>query len=80
VQVFFHDGTATERIEIEYPLGHRRRRDEAAPLLFEKFRTNAATRLSPEHVDELEQRFRDTERFDGLALTEMMSLVTANHT
>lgn len=38
VQVFFRDGTATERVLIEYPLGHRRRRAEALPLLQEKFR------------------------------------------
>jgi len=38
VQVFFRDGTATERVVVEYPLGHRRRRAEALPLLREKFR------------------------------------------
>ncbi|ADU52081.1 2-methylcitrate dehydratase [Thermaerobacter marianensis DSM 12885] len=38
VQVFFRDGTATEKVAVEYPLGHRRRRDEALPLLHEKVR------------------------------------------
>ena len=38
VQVFFRDGTATSRVEVEYPLGHRRRRKEAEPVLLEKFR------------------------------------------
>lgn len=38
VQVFFRDGTASERVLVEYPLGHRRRRAEALPLLQEKFR------------------------------------------
>lgn len=38
VQVFFRDGTATERVEVEYPLGHKRRRAEAEPVLREKFR------------------------------------------
>ena len=37
LQVFFHDGTATERIVVEYPVGHRRRREEGVPLLLEKF-------------------------------------------
>src|SRR5262249_7586042 len=31
VQVFFKDGTATDKVEIEYPLGHRRRRAEGIP-------------------------------------------------
>ncbi|MCS7197268.1 MAG: bifunctional 2-methylcitrate dehydratase/aconitate hydratase [Candidatus Bipolaricaulota bacterium] len=38
VQVFFRDGSASERVTIEYPIGHRRRRAEAVPLLKEKFR------------------------------------------
>ncbi len=38
VQIFFRDGTASERVLVEYPLGHRRRRAEAQPLLQEKFR------------------------------------------
>src|SRR5258706_16051830 len=38
VQVFFRDGTATERVQIDYPVGHRRRRSEGMPLLVEKFR------------------------------------------
>lgn len=33
LRVVFADGTATERCEVEYPLGHRRRRDEARPRL-----------------------------------------------
>src|SRR5690606_32171539 len=35
LRVHFVDGTATDRIEIEYPLGHRRRRAEGIPLLLE---------------------------------------------
>jgi len=37
VQVFFHDGSATERVAVEYPVGHRRRREEGVPLLLAKF-------------------------------------------
>ncbi len=77
VQVYFDDGSATDRIEIEYPLGHRRRREEAAPLLFEKFRTNAATRLPPERVEQLGECFSNPERFDALTLDELMSAVCA---
>ncbi|MBD2869954.1 bifunctional 2-methylcitrate dehydratase/aconitate hydratase [Paenibacillus arenilitoris] len=46
VQVFFKDGSATERIEIEYPIGHRRRRAEAIPLLERKFEANVRSRFS----------------------------------
>lgn len=38
LEVFFRDGSSTGRVEIRYPIGHRRRRDEGLPLLVEKFR------------------------------------------
>jgi 2-methylcitrate dehydratase len=47
VQVFFNDGSATENIAVEYPIGHRRRRAEGMPLLVKKFETNLASRLAP---------------------------------
>ena len=37
IQIFFNDGSSTERIEVQYPVGHRRRREEGIPLLLEKF-------------------------------------------
>src|SRR5207249_7515016 len=59
VQVFFADGTATENVEVEYPLGHRRRRKEGIPLLVKKFEDNTRTRFvrSEEHTSELQSRF-----------------------
>jgi 2-methylcitrate dehydratase len=46
LQVFFNDGSATEKIAIEYPIGHRRRRAEAIPLLIKKFDANLNSRLA----------------------------------
>ncbi len=40
VQVFFEDGSRTDKVVIEYPVGHRRRREEGIPLLLKKFTTN----------------------------------------
>ncbi|QEA40393.1 2-methylcitrate dehydratase [Pistricoccus aurantiacus] len=45
IQVFFKDGSETDRVEVEYPVGHRRRRAEGIPLLEEKFKANLATRF-----------------------------------
>ena len=45
VQVFFKDGTSTENVAVEYPIGHRRRRTEGIPLLIAKFERNLATRF-----------------------------------
>jgi 2-methylcitrate dehydratase PrpD len=45
--VFFKDGSKTEKVSVEYPIGHRRRRAEGIPVLQAKFERNLATRLSP---------------------------------
>ena len=47
VQVFFEDGSATEKIAVEYPIGHRRRRAEGIPLLIKKFEAHLKSRLAP---------------------------------
>jgi len=59
LQVFFKDGSATEKVEVEYPVGHRRRRAEGIPLLLEKFKANAATCLPQERVQHILSLFAD---------------------
>ena len=51
VQVMFTDGTATENAVVEYPVGHRRRRAEAIPLLMSKFDANVRTRFAGRDAD-----------------------------
>ena len=53
VQVFFKDGSKTQKIEVEYPVGHKRRRNEGIPLLEAKFKANLATRLSPKQCEKI---------------------------
>ncbi|WP_042161660.1 bifunctional 2-methylcitrate dehydratase/aconitate hydratase [Paenibacillus gorillae] len=53
LQIFFKDGSATERVEVEYPIGHRRRRIEGIPLLERKFEANLRTRLAERQVREI---------------------------
>ena len=63
IQVHFTDGTSTARIEIEYPLGHRRRRQEGIPLLERKFRAALATRFAAEQAERIAALCLDEERF-----------------
>ncbi len=72
VQAFFVDGSATEKIEVEYPIGHRRRRAQAIPLLMNKFRENAGTRFRPEKVQELLGLFEDRARLEALRVNEFV--------
>src|SRR5690606_23268494 len=62
VQVFFRDGTYTDRVEIHFPVGHRQRRAEGVPLLEEKFRNNLATRFVPARSDRILALFDSPER------------------
>ncbi|MBE0497330.1 MAG: 2-methylcitrate dehydratase [Campylobacterales bacterium] len=54
IQVFFKDGTCTKKVEVHYPIGHRRRRAEGIPVLIEKYKANLATRLSPKQCARIE--------------------------
>ena len=40
VQIFYKDGSSSEQVAVEYPIGHRRRRSEGIPELIKKFEIN----------------------------------------
>jgi len=75
VQVRFKDGSSTENVTVEYPIGHRRRREDAKPLLVEKFRTNVATQLDNDRVERLAELFADQERLESTAVDDLMNLL-----
>ncbi|HEU4617265.1 MAG TPA: bifunctional 2-methylcitrate dehydratase/aconitate hydratase [Gammaproteobacteria bacterium] len=74
VQVFFKDGSATPRVEVEYPLGHRRRRAEGIPLLLEKFRRNLAARFGEERIERIESLCLDLPRLEATPVDELVEL------
>ncbi|HXF65436.1 MAG TPA: bifunctional 2-methylcitrate dehydratase/aconitate hydratase [Burkholderiales bacterium] len=74
VQVFFRDGSKTERVAIEYPIGHRRRRKEGVPLLEAKFRAHLARRLPPKQQQAILELCRDRERLAATPVHEFMDL------
>ena len=74
VQVFFKDGSATEAVTVEYPIGHRRRREEAAPLLVEKFVENMTTRFEMRQVRDMLAVFEGAD-LDAMPVWEFMDLL-----
>ena len=72
VQVFFSDGTSTEQVVVEYPIGHRRRREESIPLLKKKFWTNLSTRFPAHRCQKIVDLFADQA---GLEDTPVQSLM-----
>ncbi|NOR19620.1 MAG: 2-methylcitrate dehydratase, partial [Xanthomonadales bacterium] len=51
IQVFFNDGSSTERVEISYPIGHKRRREEGIPVLITKFEKAVTDHFSAQQAD-----------------------------
>jgi len=76
VQVFFSDGSFTERLEVEYPLGHRRRREEAKQPLIEKFRHNSQPSLGDERTEQLRELFFNERRLNAMPVDEFVGLLT----
>jgi len=80
IQVFFKDGTATEKIEVEYPIGHRRRRKEGIPLLVEKFKSNLQTRFAPSQVNGILELSSDPSRLNATCVSDFMEHFVAKET
>ncbi|MCL4530801.1 MAG: bifunctional 2-methylcitrate dehydratase/aconitate hydratase [Chloroflexi bacterium] len=80
VQVFFKDGTSTEKVAVEYPIGHRRRRAEGIPLLIEKFRNNLATRFSEGRVHAILDLCSDQQKLEHTPVNEFMNLFVNEQT
>lgn len=57
IQIHFKDGLTTDRVAIEYPLGHRLRRKEAIPKIIEKFSANLAEHYSEKQRNEIEAAY-----------------------
>jgi 2-methylcitrate dehydratase len=52
IQIHFNDGSSTDEIEVEYPIGHKRRREEGIPILEKKFKDN----LSITYTDKVSEQ------------------------
>ncbi len=74
VQVFFKDGSATDKVVVEYPIGHRRRRAEGMPLLVKKFEANLASRLFPEPCREILNLCNDPKALQATAVDKFMDM------
>ncbi|HKW36527.1 MAG TPA: bifunctional 2-methylcitrate dehydratase/aconitate hydratase [Burkholderiales bacterium] len=74
LQVFFRDGTATRKVAVEYPVGHRRRRREGIPLLEAKFRTNLARRFPEERRKAILELCLDQGRLEATPVSQFVDL------
>ena len=74
LQVFFKDGSQTDKVEVEYPVGHRHRRHEGIPLLERKFLNSLKSTYSKEHSDSIYSLCLDKERIEQIPVNEFMDM------
>lgn len=74
VQVHYIDGTSSEFVECEYPLGHRFRRDEAIPKIIEKFLSNLKAQFPAGQQRKIEEVVSNQESLEKMNVNEFVTL------
>ena len=77
MQVFFNDGTSTDRIEVHFPIGHRERREEGIPVLMKKFVDSVAPKLKPDQWEALNALSLDRAKLAETSVDDFMALLVA---
>ena len=75
VQVFFKDGSSTEKVSVDAPIGHRQRRAEGIPILVKKWEAAIAAKLSPKKCAALNALCADQAAFEAVPVQEFMGLM-----
>lgn len=75
IQVFFKDGSKTDRVQVDYPIGHRRRRQEGIPILVEKFERNVQTRFSKQKSKKIMALCLDAQQLRQTKVNDFMELL-----
>jgi len=74
IQIHFNDGSSTEEIEVEYPIGHKRRREEGIPVLEQKFKNNLEITYDSDKCEEIYQLCIDQEKLESTSVTDFQEL------
>ena len=74
IKLIFNDGSESEVISVEYPIGHKRRREEGIPVLLSKFKNNLSTRFDTGQVEKIMGVMSDTNTLSAMSVSDFMSL------
>lgn len=78
IQVFFNDGTSTERIEVQYPIGHRKRRSEGIPALKTKFARSLTGVFGQDQQTTILGTFENSDRLESIEVKQFLDLFVKN--
>ena len=68
------DGTVLDEVVVEYPVGHKRRRDEGIPLLKQKYQTNLARVFDASQKAKIEEITLNYEKLSTTRVDAVMAL------
>ena len=75
IQIFFNDGSSTEVVEVEYPIGHKRRRVEGIPVLEQKFKKNLLKSFDVSVVDKILAKCLDQESLEAMSVLDFQAML-----
>jgi len=74
VQVFFKDGSASDKVSIDYPIGHRRRRAEGIPLLLQKFEAAISGQFGTEQAQRILAASANPAALEAMEIQQWLAL------
>jgi len=76
VQIFYKDGSSSEQVVVEYPIGHRRRRSEGIPELIKKFEINLKREFDDTQAEKIMNLNLDIDLLQKTPVNEYVDLYT----
>jgi 2-methylcitrate dehydratase len=73
VQVLFKDGSASARIAVDYPIGHRKRRAEGMPVLMKKFQSSVSAQFEARQAQAIIALCSDRPQLEALPVDELVA-------
>ncbi|KAG8734537.1 ATP-binding cassette transporter CGR1 [Ceratobasidium sp. 423] len=72
--VTLNDGTVLDEVEVEYPVGHKRRRAEGTPLLIAKFKRHIAPHFDEAHQSQILKAVSDSAALSKMPVDKFTDL------
>jgi len=78
LQVFFRDGSTSERVQVDFPIGHRKRRAEGMPVLVNKFAASVEAHFPAKQAERIKGLFARPRQLDVLPVNELIAALVTN--
>jgi 2-methylcitrate dehydratase len=73
VQVFFKDGSCSPRVQVDYPIGHVKRRTEGMPVLVRKFHHSVAAHFRPQQSEAIKALFAHQKSLAAMPVSDFVA-------